>query len=107
MTKSQSNLSDSEEEYFSSSEKFFGEVFAPRLVSIKGRIATIVIWTLMSAASLYGMMSVETNFSATYFIPDGTPSKQFLGLMKKYYDFGLTPAYMILNVDIDFVSEEV
>ena len=61
----------------------------------------------MSAISIFGMTQVETNFTKEFFIPKGTATEKYLGLVKKYYDYGGWPKFMIINYDIDFSSEEV
>ena len=61
----------------------------------------------MSAISIFGMTQVETNFTKEFFIPKGTATEKYLGLLKKYYDYGGWPSFMIINYDIDFSSEEV
>ena len=67
----------------------------------------MVIWSLMTAVSIYGIMNVETNFTKEYFIPRGTSVEKYFNLLKKYYDYGLYPTFMIVNAEIDFSSKEI
>ena len=76
-------------------------------MSLKGRITTIIIWFLLSAASLYGLNNLESNFSKELFIPDGSPTKEYFDILWKYYDYGFNAGMYTWNPDKDFTSEEV
>ena len=61
-----------EEEYASGIEKFIATILAPELMTLQGRIAVLVIWSLTALCAIYGATQLETNFAQSFFIPPGS-----------------------------------
>ena len=102
-----SELDKDENTFFTSSEKFFANKFAPALTSQKGRLSVIIVWLILIGFATYGLTKVEEDFNKDFFIPRESLTEDYNNLLKKYYDVGGLPTITLDNEELDFASEEV
>ena len=64
--------------FASGTQKFLYEHFSRITLSKQGIIAILVIWTIYSAVSIYGLTQLTVDFKTTYFISPDTAVRSYI-----------------------------
>jgi len=97
---------NNKKKYASSTERFFGEVFAHELLSPAGRFSVIAVYAVLCVASIWGVMNVEVDFKVEYFIKEGTYAYNYLTTQAKYFETGGRTTIYVENDLLDYSSKE-
>ena len=89
----------------SKTEKFIFKYFAPCVLSTIGRIAIIIVYLVMIAASAYGATQVEIDFKVDYFIGETASVYGWFQANDKYFAQGSETKTYVDNSSIDYTSE--
>ena len=63
--------------YASGAERCLALFVAPHVVSAKGRILILIVWTVLLVIAVIGLFKVETNFSMEFFIPRDSYTERY------------------------------
>ena len=88
-------------------EKFFANILAPKILSNKGRTIILIAYAIFTTIEMYGVVNVERDFSAEYFLPKGTITDNYLQMDLKYFRTGFFTDLIVENPLIDYSSEEI
>ena len=72
-------------EFASHVERFFTNVFAPNILSKRGRIIILIAYVIWSAVEIYGVVNMKTDFSVEYFLPEGCITDDYFQMDLKYF----------------------
>ncbi|CAH1243988.1 NPC1 [Branchiostoma lanceolatum] len=85
---------------------FFQKIYAPGLLTIPGKIVTLIVVSALLGVSIWGMVNLRQNFDSTWFLPDDSYLKQYLLKTETYFpDDGYEVD--IYAGDIDYYGERV